>query len=121
MPPSSVQVRKRLPPSERRQLILDAAYQVFARLGYDAVSMDQIAAEVGVTKPILYRHFSSKSALVSECGRRMAGLMLNAVRAATDPGLPPDGQLWAGIVAQLRFIAEHRGEWSVYVLEAPLR
>jgi AcrR family transcriptional regulator len=55
--------QKRLPPAERRQLVLEAAGELFGERGYDAVTLDEIAARAQVTKPVLYRHFASKQAL----------------------------------------------------------
>jgi AcrR family transcriptional regulator len=43
--------------------IVDAALEVFGRRSYDDVSLDEVAARAGVTKPILYRHFASKEEL----------------------------------------------------------
>ncbi|MGZ4104937.1 MAG: TetR/AcrR family transcriptional regulator, partial [Actinomycetota bacterium] len=51
---------KRLPAGERREQILGVARRLLAERGYDALSMDEVAAAVGVTKPVLYRHFSGK-------------------------------------------------------------
>jgi AcrR family transcriptional regulator len=55
--------RKRLSPAERRSKIFSASVRLFAARGYDGVSMDEIAAAAGVTKPVLYDHFQSKQAL----------------------------------------------------------
>lgn len=55
--------RKRLPTDERRALIVEAAGQLFGERGYDGVTLDEVAAASGVTKPILYRHFDDKRAL----------------------------------------------------------
>jgi AcrR family transcriptional regulator len=54
---------KRLPSDERRRLIVEAASRLFATRGYANTSLDQVAAEAGVTKPIVYRHFHSKKEL----------------------------------------------------------
>jgi AcrR family transcriptional regulator len=53
----------RLRRSERREQILAAATSAFARTGYAATSLEDIAAEAGVTRVILYRHFESKADL----------------------------------------------------------
>jgi AcrR family transcriptional regulator len=53
----------------RRRQLLAAADRVIRRRGPDA-SMDEIAAEAGVTKPILYRHFGHKDGLYQELVRR---------------------------------------------------
>jgi len=53
----------RLRRSERREQILAAATSAFARSGFAATSLEDIAAEAGVTRVILYRHFESKADL----------------------------------------------------------
>jgi AcrR family transcriptional regulator len=54
---------RRLRRAERREQILAAATRAFARAGYAATSLDDIAAEAGISRVILYRHFDSKSDL----------------------------------------------------------
>jgi AcrR family transcriptional regulator len=49
-----------MPAGERRAQVLEVAQQLFARLGYHHVSMDDIAERAEVSKPVLYRHFPSK-------------------------------------------------------------
>jgi AcrR family transcriptional regulator len=53
----------RLGRSERRERILAAATSAFAGSGYATTSLEDIAAEAGVTRALLYRHFESKAAL----------------------------------------------------------
>lgn len=48
---------------ETRQLILDAAYLLFARQGYGQTSVDSILAEAGISKGAFYHHFESKEEL----------------------------------------------------------
>jgi AcrR family transcriptional regulator len=55
--------KSRLPAAERRELILRAAMNRFGAGGYDGTRLDDVAADAGVTKPILYRHFGSKKDL----------------------------------------------------------
>src|SRR5437763_5523467 len=54
---------KRLPPPERRRQILAAARELFGTGDGEEPSVDQLAAAAGVSKPILYRHFSGKREL----------------------------------------------------------
>jgi AcrR family transcriptional regulator len=50
----------RLPRSERRAQLLEAAKDVFVERGYHAAAMDEIAVRAGVSKPVLYQHFPGK-------------------------------------------------------------
>lgn len=50
----------RAPAPDTRRRILDAARRTFARMGYDGASIDEIAADAGLTKGAVYWHFSSK-------------------------------------------------------------
>ncbi|MFI6743368.1 TetR/AcrR family transcriptional regulator [Nonomuraea sp. NPDC050451] len=54
---------RRLRRAERREQILDAATRAFARAGYAATGLDDVATEAGLTRAMLYRHFDSKADL----------------------------------------------------------
>jgi AcrR family transcriptional regulator len=66
---------RRLPRAQRREQILAAATQAFARAGFVNTSLDDIAAEAGVTRVILYRHFASKTDLYQAVLDRVGGLL----------------------------------------------
>jgi AcrR family transcriptional regulator len=66
---------------DRRQSLLAAADRVVQRDGPDA-SMNVIAAEAGITKPILYRHFGDKGGLYSALAARHIDDLLVRLRAA---------------------------------------
>lgn len=80
--PKPGKTRMRAP--ERREAILDAATATFARLGYRAAGMADIAEAAEITQPMLYRHFSSKKELYLECLDRAVAAIMGALRAATD-------------------------------------
>jgi len=54
---------RRMRRAERRDQILAAATRAFARSGFAATSLDDVAAEAGISRVILYRHFESKTDL----------------------------------------------------------
>ncbi len=58
--------QRRLPKDQRRATLVAAATELFAQRGYDHASLDELAAQVGVTKAIVYRHFASKKDLYLE-------------------------------------------------------
>jgi AcrR family transcriptional regulator len=60
---AELQVTRRLPRAERREQILDAATRAFARNGFSATGLDDVAAEARITRVLLYRHFESKTDL----------------------------------------------------------
>jgi AcrR family transcriptional regulator len=62
--------RRLLPRAQRREQILAAATRAFARAGFSATNLDDIAAEAGVGRVILYRHFDSKAELYRAVLRR---------------------------------------------------
>src|SRR5947207_5595831 len=60
-----------MPRVKRREQILTAATEAFARSGFAATSLDDIAAEAGITRVVLYRHFDSKTDLYQAVLDRM--------------------------------------------------
>jgi AcrR family transcriptional regulator len=62
---SEVTLRSRMKAERRRQLV-GAASRLFAERGFRAVSMEDLAAEAGVSGPAVYRHFASKEALLAD-------------------------------------------------------
>ncbi|NUR89942.1 MAG: TetR/AcrR family transcriptional regulator [Nonomuraea sp.] len=66
---------RRMRRAERREQILGAATRAFAARGYAATSLDDVAAEAGISRVILYRHFESKSelyrAILERAGARL--------------------------------------------------
>jgi len=93
---------RRMPRAARRAQILDAATRAFARAGFGATGLDDIAAEAGVTRVILYRHFDSKSdlyraVLERACARLEAAVGSDAFDDTSIPSLvqaaaaDPDG------------------------------
>jgi AcrR family transcriptional regulator len=67
--------------SARREALLDAADRIVQRDG-PAVSMASIAAEAGITKPILYRHFGDKGGLYAALAERHTDRLLAALQDA---------------------------------------
>src|SRR3954469_13134032 len=67
----------------RRRELLEAADRVVLRDGPQA-SMNAIAAEAGITKPILYRHFGDKGGLYAALAKRHTDALLDSLRAALD-------------------------------------
>jgi AcrR family transcriptional regulator len=65
----------------RETVILQAVNQLLAQKGYDAMTVDEVAAQAGLTKPSLYKHFESKEALAAAALIRLLDQALAAARA----------------------------------------
>ncbi|RFU36599.1 TetR/AcrR family transcriptional regulator [Actinomadura logoneensis] len=72
---------------DRRRALLEAADRVIQREGPEA-SMAAIAAEAGISKPILYRHFGDKSGLYQALAGRHARKLIEGVRAEFSRAVP---------------------------------
>jgi AcrR family transcriptional regulator len=74
---------QRLPRTERRAQLLEAALAVFVENGYHQAAMDDIAARAGVSKPVLYQHFPGKLelylALIDRHARELEQLVRDAL------------------------------------------
>nr|WP_208400723.1 TetR/AcrR family transcriptional regulator [Amycolatopsis granulosa] len=74
----------------RREEILSAAAELFARHGFHGVGIDDIGAAVGISGPALYRHFRSKDAMLGEMLNSISHYLLDGgtarVEQTSDPG-----------------------------------
>jgi AcrR family transcriptional regulator len=103
----------RLSADARRQQILDVAISEFGRSGYFGTSMNDIAEAAGVTKPVLYQHFDSKSdlfqALIDEVGSRM----LDQITKATTDAADGRERTERGFAAYFSWVADHHQEFTL--------
>jgi AcrR family transcriptional regulator len=89
--------------AQKRLDLLDAAIRAIRREG-PGVSMGAMAAEAGVTKPILYRHFGAKGGLYHAIAERYANELLDQIRSALGRDLPSRELLVATLDAYLGFL-----------------
>jgi len=109
--------RQRLTKDERRTRIMDAAAQVFADRGYEPATLDEIAEAAGISKPVIYDHFSSKKelhiSLIESHGEALIEFMAERVgRAET-----PSEALAAGLGALLEFVERDPYAWRLLFQE----
>ncbi|WP_101925046.1 MULTISPECIES: TetR/AcrR family transcriptional regulator [Luteimonas] len=77
----------------KREAIVRAAVVAFRTAGFEATSMDQVAADAGVSKRTVYNHFPSKDALFGEILRALWDRITASVDLPYAPGQPLDAQL----------------------------
>lgn len=101
-------------PKDRKAQIVRAAARAFSERGYHAVGVDEIAAEVGISGPALYRHFANKYALLVATAQYTAGALVTAARSADDPSRPGPERLRAITTALIETTIGTRREGAFY-------
>jgi AcrR family transcriptional regulator len=102
-----------MPRERREQLILDVAGAVFAREGFHPASMDEIAEQAGVSKPMLYAYFGSKDGLYLAYIDRAGRDLLDRLERAAPRKVDTAAGLRARITEFLAFVEEHGDGWKV--------
>lgn len=87
--------------------ILDAAIEAAAVHGLSRLSMSDVAARAGISRPTLYKRFASKDALVAEAVLREADGMVEQVLAAAAEHDDPARALTDAVLVTLRLAREH--------------
>jgi AcrR family transcriptional regulator len=103
----------RLPRVEREQQMLVAAHELFAERGYAAVTMDDVAAAAGITKPLLYNYFGNKERLYLACMQPAGDALVATVVRAVSATANAEEALDAGLRSFFAFLAEDRAAWRV--------
>lgn len=98
---------RRLTAGERRRQLFAVALRLFAERGYRATTMEDIAEAAGVTKPLLYQHFSSKRSLYLELVDSVAEDLLGAIGEATATASGPRQQVELGFAAYFGMVVTH--------------
>ena len=107
----------RAPLMSRREQLLNEAIVLFAEQGYQAVSIEDIAAAAGLTGTSIYRHFTTKNQiLVSAITRGAEWLRLDLNRALARTG-SPEQTLRALVASYLGLVLEHPDLISVMLTE----
>ena len=103
----------RLPAAERRAGLVEAALAVFSAEGVQGATMDAVASEAGVTKPVLYQHFPSKRDLFRGLLTEVAGRLRSRVDDAVTAATGPHDMVRRGVRALFEFVAEHPEEFRL--------
>src|SRR6202167_6832771 len=87
--------------------ILAAASKMFADRGYEAVTLREIAKEIGYTHAVIYQHFPDKSHILAELSRETIGLMIQNFDAIAAKYLAPKERLFATSPGLFQFFIAH--------------
>ncbi len=106
-------VRRRLSAASRRELLLAAALEEFGRRGFHLTQMDHVAAAAGVSKGLLYQHFSSKDELFAAVCVAIVDDFAARFSAAVEAADSPEGRVRAAVREVLDYVTERPAAWSV--------
>lgn len=87
-PPARQARRKRMTGPQRREQLLDVGRSLFAERGFDAASVEEVAARADVSKPVVYAHFGGKEGLYNAVVQREMETLLAMTSAALSGGHP---------------------------------
>ncbi|WP_215541966.1 SACE_7040 family transcriptional regulator [Amycolatopsis sp. CA-230715] len=93
--------------ASRREQILAAAAELFARHGFHGVGIDDIGAAVGISGPALYRHFRSKDAMLGEMLGTISRFLLDGGTARAAAAEDPDTTLSELVRFHVDFALSH--------------
>jgi AcrR family transcriptional regulator len=111
--------QRRLTASARRAQLIDVGRAVFARRGYDAASVEEIAEQAKVSKPIVYEHFHGKEGLYAVVVDREMEYVVRRIADAISSG-PPRERMERAALAFLTYVKDHPDGFAVLAHNAPV-
>jgi AcrR family transcriptional regulator len=104
---------------ERRQQLLNISRRLFAERGLDATSIEEIAAQAGVSKPVVYEHFGSKEGIYAVVVDREVERFL-AMATQLLEGEDTREKFETAAITLLRYIEENSDGFRILVRDSPL-
>jgi AcrR family transcriptional regulator len=105
---TSASPSRRLERKEKlRNEILAAASKMFADRGYEAVTLREIANEIGYTHAVIYQHFPDKAHILAELSRETIGLLIQNFDAIAAKHPAPKDRLFATSRGLIQFCTDH--------------
>jgi AcrR family transcriptional regulator len=112
--------RKEVLQTFRTRSLLEATRKVIAAEGFDAVTMERVSAEAGITKGAIYLYFRSKNHLIVAAIEEVASEMLRQIEARVDVAATPWERLCQTIRGQLEIMEAQKDLLRVLLLDRRL-
>jgi AcrR family transcriptional regulator len=117
--PAGGRSRVRMSAAQRREQLIAIGRQLFAERGFDATSIEEVAARAKVSKPVIYEHFGGKEGLYAVVVDREVRALLDRITNALTAGHPRE-LLEQAALALLDYIEQETDGFRVLVRESPL-
>jgi AcrR family transcriptional regulator len=102
---------------QRREQLLGIGRRLFAERGFEGTSVEEVAAQAGVSKPVVYEHFGGKEGLYAVVVDREVGRLLTAATALL-AGARTREDFEAAAVALLRYIEDNADGFRILVRDS---
>jgi AcrR family transcriptional regulator len=102
---------------ERRQQLLDIGRRLFAERGFEGTSIEEIAAQAGVSKPVVYEHFGGKEGLYAVVVDREVE-RLTTVTTKLFEGTHSKAKFEAAAVSLLKYIDDNADGFRILVRDS---
>jgi AcrR family transcriptional regulator len=109
--------RKRMTGKERREQLLDIGRRLFAERGFEGTSIEEIAAQAGVSKPVVYEHFGGKEGLYAVVVDREVERLLSMATNILD-GAHTREKFEAAAVVLLKYIEDDSDGFRILVRDS---
>jgi AcrR family transcriptional regulator len=103
---------------ERREQLLDIGRRLFAERGFEGTSIEEIAAQAGVSKPVVYEHFGGKEGLYAVVVDREVERLLTMATGLLLDGANTREKFEAAAVALFRYIDENADGFRILVRDS---
>lgn len=116
--PKKKKTANRLSAAARRSQLIEIGRGVFAERGYEATSVEEIAARAGVSKPIIYDHFGGKKGLYAVVVDREVEYIVSKIADSVDSG-SPRARIEKAALAYLTYVQERPEGFAVLLRNTP--
>ena len=120
MTSSAGRPRVRMTGAQRRQQLLDIGRELFSQRGYEATSIEEVAARADVSKPVVYEHFGGKEGIYAVVVDREVQALTAALSGALDEGGHPKVLLERTALALLTYIETSEDGFRILVRDSPV-
>ncbi len=103
----------------RREQLVTVGRSLFASRGFDATSVEEIAARAKVSKPVVYEHFGGKEGLYAVIVDREVQALMTSLESSLTSSTHPRVILESAALALLTYIETHTDGFRVLVRDAP--
>jgi AcrR family transcriptional regulator len=110
---------QRLSAAARRAQLIDVGRTVFAKRGYEAASLEEIADRAKVSRPILYEHFGGKEGLYAVVVDREMEYLVRRIAEAISAGTPRE-RIEQAVLAFLSYVKDHPDGFAILTRDAPV-